>query len=217
MQLFPAGANTLARATLVGAALAVVFVLVAVDRLARSAWLTRVGDAREQPIPFSHKHHVGGVGLDCRYCHTSVETSPFAGLPPVQTCMTCHSQLWSEAGLLEPLRRSFATDRGIAWVRVHDLPDFVYFNHSIHVRQGIGCTTCHGPIDKMPLVWQESSLQMSWCLECHRRPERFVRPRAAVFDVGWQSPADQETRGAALVALYGIRKEQLTDCSVCHR
>jgi hypothetical protein len=216
-QLFPPGANTVARVSVVGAVLFVGLTLGIADRVSRSTWTTRMSEPREQPVPFSHKHHVGGVGLDCRYCHTSVEESSFAGIPPIQTCMTCHSQLWAEAPMLEPIRKAYREGDALAWVRVNDLPDFVYFNHSIHVRQGVGCTTCHGAIDKMPLTWQEKSLQMSWCLECHRAPEGFLRPRDQVFNVGYSPPDDQKELGLQLVRDYNVRKEQLTSCSVCHR
>jgi hypothetical protein len=166
-------------------------------------------------VPFSHQHHVGGMGVDCRYCHTSVETSATAGIPPTKTCMNCHSQIWSQSPTLEPVRASFRTGQSIEWTRVHDLPDFAYFNHSAHVSKGVGCTTCHGPVDRMPLMWQYSSLQMEWCLDCHRAPERYVRPKEEVFSVSWQPPADQIEKGRALVQAYGIRTR--TSCSTCHR
>lgn len=172
----------------------------------------------EQPIPFSHQHHVRDDGLDCRYCHTSVETSAFAGIPPLETCMTCHSQLFANAPILEPLRRAYAGGAALQWNRVHDLPDFVYFDHSIHVAKGVGCTTCHGRIDHMPLTRRVASLYMQWCIDCHRAPERYLRPRDRVFDVDWQPPPDQLARGAELRRLYGLRTtRELTDCSTCHR
>ena len=169
----------------------------------------------EQPIQFSHAHHVGGMGIDCRYCHTSVEESSFAGIPPTKTCMNCHSQIFANSPFLDPVRESFRTGKSIQWTRVHDLPDFVYFNHSIHVYKGVGCTTCHGQVDRMPLMWQEQSLQMEWCLDCHRNPERYVRPRSAVFNVDYAPPANQLEVGSRLVAEYHIQK--LTSCSTCHR
>ena len=147
-------------------------------------------------MPFSHAHHVGGIGIDCRYCHTSVEKAAFAGIPPTKTCMNCHSQIWNQSPTLEPVRESYRTDKSIEWVKVHDLPDFVYFNHSAHVNKGVGCTTCHGRVDKMPLMWQEESLQMEWCLDCHRAPEKYVRPRAEVFNVAWEAAAEPARRGA---------------------
>jgi hypothetical protein len=154
-------------------------------------------------------------GIDCRYCHTSVETSPFAGIPPTKTCMNCHSQIWSQAPILEPIRASFREDRPVRWVRVHDLPDFVYFNHSIHVKKGMGCETCHGRIDQMPLTLQENSLQMEWCINCHRNPENYVRPRSEVYTMGYKPPVPQSVIGAQLVKEYGIRGN--TSCSTCHR
>jgi NAD-dependent SIR2 family protein deacetylase len=171
--------------------------------------------AREQPIPFSHKHHVTGIGLDCRYCHTSVEESAFAGIPPTETCMTCHSQVWPNAPLLAPARVSFQENMPIEWNRVHDLPDFTYFNHSIHLHKGIGCQTCHGEVDQMPLVWKENTLNMEWCLDCHRAPEAHLRPREEVFNLDYKPPPNQEELAAELIAQYTIQK--LDNCSVCHR
>ncbi len=182
----------------------------------RLDYVSGVGVARDQPVPFSHKHHVTGMGLDCRYCHTSVETSAFAGLPPVETCMTCHSLIWTEAPLLEPVRAAFRDDVPLQWTRVHDLPDFVYFKHNIHVSKGIGCSTCHGAVDQMPLMKKAETLNMEWCLSCHRNPAQFIRPRDRVFDVNWTPPDDQELRGQQLVKDYDVRVSQLTDCSVCH-
>src|SRR6516165_820151 len=176
-QIFRHSTNTFARITIFGAVFILGFLAWVGVELSRSSYATRAEQAREQPVPFSHAHHVGGIGLDCRYCHTSVETSSFAGIPPTKTCMNCHSQIWLTSPTLEPVRASFRTNESLRWTRVHDLPDFVYFNHSIHVKKGIGCETCHGRIDKMPLTRQESSLQMEWCLDCHRNPEKYLRPR----------------------------------------
>ncbi len=181
----------------------------------RSPYVTDVGVALAQPVPFSHKHHVAGLGIDCRYCHSTVEISSMAGMPPTETCMSCHSQIWADSPMLEPVRTSFRNDQSIRWTRVHDLPGFVYFNHSIHVKKGIGCATCHGRVDQMPLMWKTNTLYMEWCLECHRQPERFVRPRDQVFNMSYQAPSDQLALGRKLVEEYKIRK--LTDCSVCHR
>jgi hypothetical protein len=215
MQTFHRSTNTLSKVSIFGAVFMVGAALWATLAAARSSWVTQEGVAREQPIPFSHQHHVGGMGLDCRYCHTTVESSAYAGIPPTKTCMNCHAQIWSDSPTLEPVRKSFRADTSIEWVRVHDLPDFVYFDHSAHVNKGVGCTTCHGAVDRMPLVMQESSLQMEWCLECHRAPERFVRPREEVFNVAWQPPADQLAAGRELVKRYGIHPR--TSCSTCHR
>ncbi len=181
-----------------------------------SSYFTQVHIVREQPVPFSHKHHVAGLGIDCRYCHTTVETSGFAGIPPTKTCMNCHSSMWSDSPMLEPVRESFRADKSLEWTRVHDLPDYVYFDHSIHIKKGVGCATCHGRVDQMPLVSKEKTLHMKWCLECHRNPEKFVRPRDQVFNMSWQIPAsEQEKLGPQLVKEYNIQKR--TDCSVCHR
>ena len=172
----------------------------------------------EQPIQFSHAHHVGGMGIDCRYCHTTVEESAFANIPPTKTCMNCHSQIWTNAPILEPVRTSFRDNRPLRWTRVNDLPDFVYFNHSIHVKKGVGCATCHGPVDRMPLMYQEATLMMSWCLDCHRNPAKYVRPREQVFNMAWQPPADDPGLGERLVREYKIASvQQLTSCSTCHR
>jgi hypothetical protein len=177
------------------------------------------GDAPiEQPIPFSHEHHVRDDGIDCRYCHTSVENSRFAGLPPLSTCMTCHSQLFRDAPVLAPLHRAFAGGEPVRWKRVHDLPGFAYFDHSVHIAKGVGCTTCHGAIDTMPLTRRVASLYMQWCINCHRAPERVLRPRDRVFDVDWKPPPDQEAQGKMLARLYHIRStRELLDCSTCHR
>ena len=214
-QIFHQSTNTISKVSIFGAIFALSGGLWALLELSRSPWVTQANVARDQPVPFSHQHHVGGMGLDCRYCHTAVETSAVAGVPPTKTCMNCHSQIWGDSPTLEPVRESFRSDRSIAWVRVHDLPDFAYFNHSAHVNKGVGCTTCHGPIDKMPLVHQQASLQMEWCLECHRHPERYVRPKEEVFSVQWTPPADQLEKGRDLVRKYGIHPR--TSCSACHR
>ena len=214
-QIFHRSTNTYSRVSIFGAVFFLGFLLWLFGAWSRSSWATQAGVAREQPVPFSHSHHVGEVGLECRYCHTSVETSGFANLPPTKTCMNCHSQIWNTSPTLEPVRESFRSDRSIAWTRVHDLPDFAYFDHSIHVNKGVGCETCHGRVDKMPLTWQKASLQMEWCLDCHRHPEQYVRPREAVFQMGYEPPVDQETLGRQLVKEYKI--QSLTSCSTCHR
>jgi Cytochrome c7 and related cytochrome c len=217
-QLFHRNTNIYSRLSIVAAVVFLGFLGGAVGLLYMSGYHTRQDDFIEQPIQFSHAHHAGGMGIDCRYCHTSVEDSAFANVPPTKTCMNCHSQIWSDSPMLEPVRSSFRSGEALRWTRVHDLPDFVYFNHSIHVRQGVGCATCHGPVDRMPLVYQYASLQMEWCLECHREPERFVRPRDQVFNMEWQPPADDPGLGARLVKDYGIANvEHLTSCSICHR
>jgi hypothetical protein len=214
-QIFHRSANTIARVSIFGALFFLVALLLLAYEIDRSPWVTQVNVAREQPIQFSHERHVAGNGIDCRYCHTSVETSAFAGIPPTKTCMNCHSQIFSNAPFLEPVRTSFRTDQSIPWTRVHDLPDFAYFDHSIHVHKGVGCATCHGRVDQMPLVRKASTLQMEWCVDCHRHPQRYVRPREAVFDMTYTPPANQRELGEKLVADYRIRR--MTDCNTCHR
>jgi len=214
-QIFHRSANTIARVSIFGAVFFIAGLLGLFAEVNRSPWMTGAQVARDQPIQFSHERHVGGNGIDCRYCHTSVEESSFAGIPPTRTCMNCHSQIFANSPFLEPVRESLRSGRSIQWNRVHDLPDFVYFDHSIHVNKGVGCTTCHGQVDRMPLMWQEKSLQMEWCLDCHRAPERYVRPRDAVFRVDYVAPPNQAELGARLVEEYQIQK--LTSCSVCHR
>ncbi len=214
-QIFPKSANVLARASIVGAGLLAGGVLTLVLNANRLPYVNNQGVPREQPVPFSHQHHVGGLGVDCRYCHTSVEKAAYAGIPPTKTCMNCHAQIWSTSPTLEPVRQSFRSDVSIEWVKVHDLPDFVYFNHSAHVNKGVGCSTCHGRVDLMPLVYQKQSLQMEWCLECHRAPEQFVRPKAEVFNAAYEPPANQLELGTRLVKEYDIHPR--TSCSTCHR
>ena len=186
--------------------------------LQRSDYVTAANQFIEQPVQFSHQHHVGGIGIDCRYCHTSVEVSYSAGIPPTKTCINCHSQIWSTSPYLEPIRASFRDDKPLTWVRVHDLPDFVYFNHSVHVKKGVGCETCHGRVDRMPLMIQKSSLQMEWCLDCHRDPTRFLRPASEITTMGYTPAVAQAELGARLMTQNNIAGiEHLTSCSVCHR
>ncbi|HQX80478.1 MAG TPA: cytochrome c3 family protein [Vicinamibacterales bacterium] len=217
-QIFPKSANAAVRSSLFAVLTLVLFLGWVGFTLMRSSWLTKQSEYVEQPIQFSHAHHVGGVGLDCRYCHTSVEKSSFAGIPPTKTCINCHSQIWANAPILEPVRASFRDDTPLKWKRVTDLPDFVYFNHQIHVKQGVGCATCHGPVDKMPLITQATSMLMEWCLECHRAPEKFLRPRAEVFNMAYEAPANQIELGLRLKKEYNVAGiEHMTSCSVCHR
>lgn len=176
----------------------------------------QVNEAVEQPVPFSHRHHVGDVGIDCRYCHASVETDAFAGIPPISTCMTCHSQLYTDQPMLKPVVDSWRSGIALHWQRVNQLPDFVYFNHSAHVAKGVGCVSCHGRIDRMPLTLRTQSLSMKWCLDCHRAPEKFLRPRDKVFMMD-REPVHQKKLGLMLISEYHIDKRRLTDCSVCHR
>jgi len=241
-QIFHRSTNTLSRATIFGAVFVVVALAWVAMEFQRSPYITYAGVRKPQPVPFSHQHHVTGLGIDCRYCHTSVETSSFAGIPPTKTCMNCHSQIWTNAQLLEPVRASFRSGESLQWTRVNQLPDFVYFNHSIHINKGVGCNTCHGPVDQMPLMYQQESLQMEWCLECHRAPERNLRPRDQVFNMRYQQPqtwnpvsvdgksfTDQDSLGAYLIKAYKVRTgtlmtsdgqrsvSDITNCSTCHR
>jgi hypothetical protein len=214
-QIFHRSTNTLSRVTIFGAVFFAGGLLWLLMVLMRSDYYTGAHVAVQQPVQFSHKHHAGELGIDCRYCHTSVEVSAVASVPPTKTCINCHSQIWAQSDFLEPVRASFRTDESIRWVRVHDLPDFVYFNHSIHVTKGVGCATCHGRIDEMNQVWQENSLQMEWCLDCHRHPERNLRPRDQVFNMAWTPPSDQAIQGLELKKAYDVHAR--VDCSTCHR
>ena len=230
-QIFHRSTNTISRATIFGAVFIVAALFWAAAQIQRSPYVTYAGVVRPQPAPFSHQHHVAGLGIDCRYCHTSVENSRFAGIPPTKTCMNCHSQIWTKAPMLEPVRESYRSDKSLVWTRVNDLPDFVYFDHSIHINKGVGCNTCHGPVDRMPLMYNYASLQMEWCLNCHRAPEKNLRPRDQVFNMRYEQPTaekpvvmdgqaftDQDSLGLYLVKKYKLRGERdITSCSTCHR
>jgi len=230
-QIFHRSTNTISRVSIFGALFIVVALAFVAAEVQRSPYVTTQGVAPEQPVPFSHEHHVAGLGIDCRYCHTSVEVSSFAGIPPTKTCMNCHAQIWSKAPMLEPVRESWRTERSLVWTRIYDLPDFVYFAHDIHVNKGVGCSSCHGAVDQMPLTYQAVSLQMEWCLECHRAPEKHLRPREEVFNMGWKGPSEdrpvylegkkytqQLALGRALAGKYHLRTvSDITSCSTCHR
>src|SRR5262245_1393110 len=219
-QIFHRSTNTISRATIFGGVFVACFAFWVALKIELSPFSTYAGVARPQPVPFSHQHHVSGLGIDCRYCHDSVETSSFAGVPPTHTCMSCHSQLWTDAPMLAPVRESLATGQPLRWQRVNQVPDFVFFNHSIHVQKGIGCSTCHGRVDEMPLTWKAHSLYMRWCLDCHEAPERNLRPTDQIYNMQWQPPRDQIERGRELLTEYQISKErlsQLRDCGMCHR
>lgn len=186
---------------------------------ARSPWRTQAGIAQDQPVPFSHKHHVVDDGIDCRYCHTLVEKGPRAGLPPTHTCMTCHSQLWTDAAVLTPVRRSFATGRPIRWQRVAQLPDYVQFDHSIHIDRGVACVECHGRIDQMPLTLRAKPFEMQFCLDCHRDPAPHLRPRELVTrmePLGW-SAKEQRAYGEQAMRRHHIDPKLLDNCGLCHR
>jgi Cytochrome c7 and related cytochrome c/Class III cytochrome C family len=220
-QIFHHSTNFLARLSIFGAVFILVAAVWVLAEINRSSWNTGQWTERQQPVQFSHKHHSGDDGIDCRYCHTSVETSSSAGMPSTQTCMNCHSQIWADSPYLEPVRESWRTGKPIEWTRVHDLPDYAYFNHSIHVNKGVGCSTCHGNVNEMPLMLQASSLQMEWCLECHRSPERFLRSKEQVFNMDWRrenKSAAEIAEGNRIKTANHIRTvESLTSCSTCHR
>jgi len=214
-QLFRPSSNTIAKVSIAAAVLLACGTLAVAYIMDRGPWMTSVRMAPEQPIPFSHKHHVKDDGIDCRYCHTGVENSGYAGLPPSETCMSCHSQIWTNASLLQPLRDSWASGKSLEWTRVHDLPDYVYFNHSIHVNKGIGCSTCHGQVNEMPLTYRVNTLYMNWCVNCHRNPAAYIRPKSEVFNMDYQYPGNQAQLGTQLVKEYHV--QSLTDCVTCHR
>ncbi len=229
-QIFHPSINTIAKASIFGA----IFIAAAAGGLwwefIRSPYITQVNVPREQPVQFSHEHHVAGLGIDCRYCHPSVENGSFAGMPNTKTCMTCHSQIWTDAPMLEPVRASWRTGQPIQWTRVHDLADFVHFPHDVHVNRGVSCVSCHGQVNEMPLMWKTKSLQMEWCLDCHRNPAPHLRDRLVeekgtgekridrdvVFKMNWHPPVDQSERGRELMKKYKINTYQLTNCSICH-
>ena len=189
-QIFHRSTNTLSRATIFGAIFVVAALVWVGYAIQGSPYVTYEGVRKPQPVPFSHQHHVTGLGIDCRYCHTSVENSSFAGIPPTKTCMNCHSEIWTNADILEPVRASYRNETPIWWTKLHDLPDYVYFNHEIHINKGIGCASCHGPVDEMPLTYAHASLQMEWCLDCHRNPAKNIRPTGdPIFNIGWKGPS----------------------------
>jgi hypothetical protein len=184
----------------------------------QSSYGTGMAQSVVQPVPFSHQHHNGVLGIDCRYCHTTVENSAFAGIPPTKTCMNCHSQIWVGSPMLEPVRESYRSGKSLRWHRVYNVPGFVYFDHSIHVQKGVGCSTCHGRVDEMPFMYQEPTLLMQWCLDCHRSPADQVRPREEVFNMKYQQPDNQVELGRKLVERYKIKDPTtMTSCTTCHR
>lgn len=227
-QIFHRNTNVFLKVGIVGVALLVAGAGTAMGIYVTSPYIRNTNVSVPQVVPFSHEHHVSGLGLDCRYCHTSVENSSFAGIPPTHTCMGCHSQVWTDAPILEPVRSSWRTETPLQWNRVNDVADFVYFNHGIHVQKGIGCATCHGRVDQMPLMRKAHSLSMSWCVNCHRDPSQYIRPKDKAFDMAWEpgqggesapeeERAPQSQLGPELVKKYDVNVQQLTNCSVCHR
>jgi len=218
-QLFRKSADTYLRALLLSGLLALIGLIVVASEQCEPDYITAVGWAPAQPVPFSHAHHVGGLGLDCRNCHGSVETSPSAGFPPTHTCMSCHSQVWTNAEMLAPVRNSYAENRPLRWTRVYDLPEFVHFRHDIHIFAGVGCQECHGRVDTMPLTRQATALTMKWCLDCHRDPAPHLRPREHIFEMGWRPPEEPGERaalGQRLMKEHAIETDILTNCSICH-
>ncbi len=217
-QIFHRSSNSISKLSIVGVVLLAATAFLVVSAYDRSNYNTGAYVDVEQPVQFSHKHHAGDIGIDCRYCHTSVEISSSAGIPPTKTCMNCHSQIWADSPYLEPVRESWRTKVPIEWQRVHDLPDFVYFNHSIHVNKGVGCSTCHGNVVQQPLMHQVASLKMEWCLQCHRAPENFLREQKDIYDPEWLPPSNQVEVGLLLKKQNNIATaEVLTSCSTCHR
>lgn len=230
-QIFNPSANSVFRLVLVGGVVLGMALFWFLEMMQRSSYYSDRAVVRSQPIPFSHEHHVGGLGIDCRYCHTSAEVSGFAGMPPSKTCMNCHAQIWTNAEMLQPVRESYQTGTPLRWTRVNNLPDYVYFDHGIHIHKGVGCNDCHGPVDRMPLMYPAATLQMEWCLNCHREPEKFLRPRDQVFNMRYSRPTpcfpvvldgkaftDQLTLGNYLKAKYYLRSVQdIISCSTCHR
>jgi hypothetical protein len=213
--LFPPWTNTVSRlmavAILAMPALAVAGLMLYV----RTPFSTGALRPVEQLVQFDHRHHVRDEGIDCRYCHSTVETGPYAGVPATEVCMGCHAQIWNRSPQLQEVRARYFSDRPIPWKRVHDLPDFVYFNHSIHVNKGVGCATCHGRVDQMASVQQVSPLTMGWCLDCHRAPERHLRPLEQITSMTWKPARDPAREGARLALAYGVHTR--TSCTTCHR
>jgi hypothetical protein len=217
-QIFRRRANTLARTGIAVLILVVGGLSLIAAGVMRSPYVTTVGIPRQQPIPYSHKLHVGTLRLDCRYCHTSVESSPFAGLPATETCMNCHSQVGVDNPKLELVRKSYQEGRSIEWTRVNDLPDYVYFDHSIHIHKGVGCITCHGQVDQLAVMVPARAWSMETCLDCHRDPTPYLRPRDQIFAMHAPPPPDQRAAGGQLLKTYKIDSPQkLTNCSICHR
>jgi hypothetical protein len=211
-QIFERSSNALARMSLVLSGLIIIALGVSLDELQRSPWVTRQGQRPDQPVPFSHKHHVQGLGLQCQYCHTTVEKSSYAGIPPTKTCINCHAQIWTNAQLLEPVRQSWATGQSLVWTKVHDLPDFAYFNHSIHVNKGIGCASCHGRVDQMPLMYMQNTLQMEWCLDCHRNPAKNLRPTSQIYSMTWEGPSEERPVWCSASGEQNVPTAQVVSC-----
>ncbi len=215
-QILPPNANAFAKWTIIGGLIFLVVLVSALTAFSRIS-RNRVGVPVAQPIGFQHSLHAGELGIDCRYCHTSVEVAAYANIPPTEVCMTCHSQIRVGSPQLAGVYESWENETPIVWNKVHDLADFVYFNHSAHINNGVGCSYCHGRVDQMSAIWKAEPMTMGWCLECHRAPERFVRPREEVFNMAYEAPANQLELGTQLVEAYNINADALANCSVCHR
>ena len=216
-QIFSPAADTWLRLFLVTSLALTAGGAVMIVGVARSDYVTSVDFRPSQPVPFSHRHHAGELGIDCRYCHSSVENGPHAGLPPTKTCMTCHSQIWTNASMLAPVRESLAENKPIVWTRVARLPDYVFFRHDVHIAKGVGCETCHGRIDEMALTYRAKAFTMQFCLDCHRDPAPNLRPADVVTAMGWKPQGDARATGASIIAHQNIRVGELTHCYVCHR
>ncbi len=214
-QIFYRSMNTFARVSIFGAVLFIAAAIVLGGIIVRAPSVTEEGVVQDQPVPFSHEHHVGRVGLDCRFCHSSVETAATAGMPSTEVCLNCHSQLFSDAEMLAPVRESARSGRPLRWRRVYDVPDYAYFNHSIHIHKGVACESCHGRVDKMPLMWRDVTLHMEWCLKCHRDPAPAIRPREEVFAQGWQPLTEEVAVPHQWIDKYHVQSK--TDCNTCHR
>ena len=215
-QLFPPSVDLYAKLFAAGVVLLLVGGTYSFYLLNRSPYWTNVGVTLDQPVPFSHQHHAGELGIDCRFCHTSVATSSYAGMPDTQTCMTCHSQVWKDAPMLAPIRQSYAENKPIKWNTVNEIPGYVYFDHSIHINKGVGCSSCHGRVDEMPITWKATDMTMGWCLSCHRNPESKLRDLSQVYQMDWTTPKDPHV-GQERFTARDIQKDHLTDCSACHR
>ena len=217
-QIFKRTADTWFRAIATGAVMLTLALFLGAFGFARSPYWDVTARTPDQPVPFSHKHHAGDLGIDCRYCHTTVETGANAGFPATHVCMTCHSQLWTNAEMLAPVRQSLAENRPLDWRRVARVPDYVYFRHDIHIAKGIACVECHGRIDRMPLTYRAKAFEMKFCLDCHRDPAPHLRPISEVYDFEWRPPPNHAALGRRLMAEYHIKSPaELTSCGTCHR
>lgn len=219
-QIFSPAADTWLRVVALVIATVLVGLVAFAALFGNSTYTTRVGWTQAQPVPFSHLHHAGELGIDCRYCHSTVEIAAAAGLPSTQVCMTCHSQLWTQAEMLAPVRASLAENRPLPWRRVANVPDYVFFDHAIHIGRGVACVDCHGRIDRMPLTFRAQPFQMQWCLDCHRDPRAALRPpdQATRMDWSdWDGTAEADAFGRRMMVAHDIQPERLDDCALCHR